>query len=226
MTPTKLDQLKSYMREKLTSRSSKDNLAHLAVQMRETTIAPSERRQGNRLWGIASDDSSSEIASITDWAGSITSGGSSKLGSKASTTTTLVTPYLESEPHSLSKTMLQDPWIGGPDDLNASQTRSIHKEKESVRSSEQKSPSHQDSRTRETDTERTTEADADYVTSWIEGHPDEADGGISGQPQLSRPTRRDLNPNQSIGVAGPKPAEPPQGSADPPHCVFFSLSLH
>jgi len=57
--------------------------------MRETTIS-SERRQAIRRWGVAIDDSSSEIApTITESAGSITNGGSLKYGSRASYTTTL-----------------------------------------------------------------------------------------------------------------------------------------
>jgi hypothetical protein len=57
--------------------------------MQETTIS-SERRQAIRRRGVAIDDSSSEIAStIPDSAGSITSGGSLKYGSRASSTTSL-----------------------------------------------------------------------------------------------------------------------------------------
>lgn len=102
--------------------------------MRKTTIS-SERRQAIRRWGVAIDDSSSEVGSmITDSAGSIMSGRSAMYGSETSSTTTL-TSYLGSDHFDLSKAgqertpspeqnspSLQDPqawetdtdyWVGG-----------------------------------------------------------------------------------------------------------------
>ena len=95
--------------------------------MRKTTIS-SERRQAIRRWGVAIDDSSSEVGSIiTDSAGSIMSGRSAMYASRASSATTLAS-YLGSDHFDLSK---------------AGQERAP--------SPEQNSPSRQDPRAWETD---------------------------------------------------------------------------
>lgn len=160
--------------------------------------------------------SSSEIVpTTTHLARSVTSGGSSNVGYKASTTTLM--SYLGSESSNLLNAISQRPWVGAqPAASSTSQTRVNHKE-EPARSSEQKSSSRQYPQTRETDAEHTDEADTDYVASWAEGYRDEAGGGISSQPQTwigesSHPICR-----ESISTA-PQPASPLQGS---PSRVFF-----